>query len=341
MKEIFWEELYRTQAPILLGVCRRYVPDVQQAEDLMHDAFLTAIRKQESFSNMGAIEGWLRRITVNTALLHLRNEKKLSMLYSSDDIGERPDEVPDMDPEVTQESIILAAGFESADLLAALDELPEHHRVVFNLYVFEGYTHKKIGEELGISAGTSKSHLARGRKKIQQILLRKAQAMKEKEKRAALFILPFFKKEDTFIDDLYKKTLSDTPIPPASPIPGPLAEAFKKAPPLPVKPIIPWIKPVFWASGVLVAAVSVAIWVSSPSPAPPPKVEVSQAPAPPDSGQVQVTSVPADNGSVASSPIKPAITPDKPLKKQENPPAPPVVINKKVVVKDTVFEVIK
>lgn len=158
MKEIFWEELYRTQAPILLGVCRRYVPDVQQAEDLMHDAFLTAIRKQESFSNMGTIEGWLRRITVNTALLHLRNEKKLSMLYSSDDIGERPDEVPDMDPDATPESIILAAGFESADLLAALDELPEHHRVVFNLYVFEGYTHKQIGEELGISAGTSKSH---------------------------------------------------------------------------------------------------------------------------------------------------------------------------------------
>lgn len=341
MKEIFWEELYRTQAPILLGVCRRYVPDVQQAEDLMHDAFLTAIRKQESFSNMGAIEGWLRRITVNTALLHLRNEKKLSLLYSSDDIGERPDEVPDMDPDATPESIILAAGFESADLLAALDELPEHHRVVFNLYVFEGYTHKQIGEELGISAGTSKSHLARGRKKIQQILLRKAQAMKEKEKRAALFILPFFKKEDTFIDELYKKTLADTPIPPASQIPGSLVEAFKKAPPLPVKPIITWIKPAFWASGILVAAVSVAILVSRPSPAPPLQEEVSQAPALPDSGRVQITSGPSDNGSVTTSPIKPAITPDKPLKRHENPPTPPVVVNKKVVVKDTIFEVIK
>ena len=73
----FWQTTYTTQAPKLLGLCQRYVADKSKAQDLLHDAFVTAIGKQNTFMNKGSFEGWLRRITINTVLMHLRKEKHL------------------------------------------------------------------------------------------------------------------------------------------------------------------------------------------------------------------------------------------------------------------------
>lgn len=67
MDKITWETIYRTQAPVLPGVCRRYISDPQTAEDIMHDAFLTAIHKQHTFTQKGPLIAWIRKITVNTA----------------------------------------------------------------------------------------------------------------------------------------------------------------------------------------------------------------------------------------------------------------------------------
>ena len=168
----FWQTTYTTQAPKLLGLCQRYVADKSKAQDLLHDAFVTAIGKQNTFMNKGSFEGWLRRITINTVLMHLRKEKHF--FQNIDDLEIRQvSEDNELNMEDTK-SLILNSNLEKEDLLFAIEQLPVHHKTVFNLYVFDDFSHKEIAETLQISAGTSKSHLARARKKIQEILLKKA-----------------------------------------------------------------------------------------------------------------------------------------------------------------------
>lgn len=72
---ITWEHIYENNAAKLKGVCRRYVKSDEVAEDIMHDAFEIAMQKVESYSGKGSFDGWLYKITVNTALQHLRNNK--------------------------------------------------------------------------------------------------------------------------------------------------------------------------------------------------------------------------------------------------------------------------
>ncbi|MFY9310623.1 MAG: sigma-70 family RNA polymerase sigma factor [Bacteroidia bacterium] len=174
-----WDVIYKNNASKLLGICRRYVKDEQLAEDLMHNAFITAINKIKTYSGKGAFEGWLRKIVINTALLYLRESKK--MLFSDNEPVEgHLDTTGENEEEETQRKTIENAGFSQQELLEVVELLPEHHKVVFNLYVIDGYTHNEIGEMLNISGGTSKSHLARARKKIQQLLFEKAKLKAEK-----------------------------------------------------------------------------------------------------------------------------------------------------------------
>ncbi len=236
MKNISWDTLYAQQSPKLLAVCRRYVGNIALAEDLMHDAFMTAIQKQTQFSGKGSVEAWLRRITVNTALMHLRKNKGLNTLLQ-EDIERLPDALPEPTGE-NPKGIILSNNFEVADLLEVIDQLPEHHKVVFNLYVFEELTHKEIAQELNISAGTSKSHLARARKKIQKLLLEKVDDMNKKKKRAILYLLPFLQGDepDVYIDDMFEEELEPLEIKPQGKIPDALKTALETAPPLAVSP---------------------------------------------------------------------------------------------------------
>lgn len=173
-----WDVIYKNNASKLLGVCRRYVKDEQLAEDLMHNAFITAMNKISTYSGKGIFEGWLRKIVVNTVLLYLRDSKK--MQFSENEPLENQVEVTlESDVEETQKKVIEEAGFSQQELLEVVDQLPLHHKTVFNLYVIDGYTHNEIGEMLKISGGTSKSHLARARKKIQQLLFEKASLKSE------------------------------------------------------------------------------------------------------------------------------------------------------------------
>jgi len=210
----FWAVAYREHAPALLGVLRRYVRDVGVAEDLLHDVFIAAIDKHADYTGRGAFAGWLYRIAVNTALLYLRQKRTVetscaATLHVADDDG-HADEGDD------PRAAIEAAGFSSEELLAAIDRLPEHHRLVFNMYVMDDFSHKQIGAALNISSGTSKSHLARARKKIQQLLYEEAMNRRKKRdrRRASAFLL-FFPAKTHYIDRLYRKGLSDLSIPPA------------------------------------------------------------------------------------------------------------------------------
>jgi len=195
----------------MLGVCRRYVKDSQQAEDLVHNAFMTAMSKADTYSGKGLFEGWLRKIVINTALLYLRKNK--NAVISENSLVENYSEPVEEDEELaeTQRNTIEEANFSQQELLEVIDQLPDHHKSVFNLYVIDGYKHKEIGKMLNISPGTSKSHLARARKKIQQLLFERAEN-KEKNKKRAFFFL--FSIKQNYIDKLYKDAFTTFEVPP-------------------------------------------------------------------------------------------------------------------------------
>ncbi|NJB71550.1 RNA polymerase sigma-70 factor (ECF subfamily) [Saonia flava] len=143
------EQLYRKYASILFGVCLKYSRNKTEAEDNLHDSFLTIFNKIDQYSQKGSFEGWIKRITVNTVLQKYRKEEHLNVVSEN------------YEEETTVESGYVDISL--ATLLGYIQELPNKYRTTFNLYVLDGFSHKEISELLGTSTGTSKSNLARAR----------------------------------------------------------------------------------------------------------------------------------------------------------------------------------
>jgi RNA polymerase sigma-70 factor (ECF subfamily) len=147
-------ELYKLFSSKLFSLCLKYSKNYAQAEDNLQDAFLTIFDKIEQYKNKGSFEGWLKRITINTALQRYRKEKVFEIV--------KENEIVDVEVEIDDEAISLDF------LLKIVQELPDRYRLVFNLYVLDGYSHKDIAKLLEISVGTSKSNLARARQSLKK-----------------------------------------------------------------------------------------------------------------------------------------------------------------------------
>lgn len=130
--------------------------DRDAAEDVLQDGFVTLFSKLDSFSGTGSFEGWARKIFVNTALMSLR---KKDALKDSEDV-EAVRNMSSDEPSAIQK-------ISYTDLLGMISALPPGFRTVFNMYVIEGYSHREIAEELGISEATSRSQLQRARVLLQ------------------------------------------------------------------------------------------------------------------------------------------------------------------------------
>jgi RNA polymerase sigma factor (sigma-70 family) len=152
------ELLYRRHASKLYAVCLQYSGNDEEARDILQEGFIKIFENLPSYKHEGSFEGWMRKITVNTALEKFRSKHNL---YRVDDI----DQIPELDAEPDTEDY---AGLEANDLLDIIRELPPKYRVVFNLYALEGYSHKEIGKMVNISEGTSKSNLSRARSILQR-----------------------------------------------------------------------------------------------------------------------------------------------------------------------------
>ena len=144
------ELLYKRYSSILFAICLKYSPNYEEAQDNLQDAFITIYNRIGQYKVKGSFEGWIKRVTVNTVLQKYRKKK----LYDIKDEQQIEQEAP---VEVATDSVPLDF------LLKIIQELPDRYRLVFNLYVLDGYSHKEVGELLGISDGTSKSNLARAR----------------------------------------------------------------------------------------------------------------------------------------------------------------------------------
>ena len=148
--------LYDRLAPRMFPICIRYIGDRDQAADVLQDGFITLFTKLKDYKGEGSFEGWARRVFVTTALMSLRKKDALKM-------SEELDAVRGMKAETVSQTQNI--GYK--ELMALITELPTGFRTVFNLYAIEGYSHKEIGEMLGISETTSRTQLSRARNWLQ------------------------------------------------------------------------------------------------------------------------------------------------------------------------------
>lgn len=152
------KRLYDTFSPKMYALCCRYIKDSMEAEDVLVTAFTRILDKIGQYKNEGSFEGWIRRIVVNESLTWLRRNRNMYLELELEAASFEPDYQT------------ISDHLEADDLLKMISELPSGYRIVFNLYAIDGYSHKEIAEQLGISENTSKSQLSRARSYLQKLL---------------------------------------------------------------------------------------------------------------------------------------------------------------------------
>lgn len=145
-------KLFEKFAPKMMTVCLRYMKDTQEAEDVLQDGFIKVFQNLKTYQNSGSLEGWIRRIIVNTALDQIRKNRKIGFTEDVEEVGYKIENT-----DFTFEGLV------ADDLLKMIADLPDGYKVVFNMFAIEGYSHKEIAETLGITESTSKSQFSRAR----------------------------------------------------------------------------------------------------------------------------------------------------------------------------------
>jgi len=149
--------LYERYSSKMFGVCRRYVKNFEDAEDVLIEGLYKVLTKIDSYQGAGSFEGWIRRIIVNQSLMFLRKKHNFKLTVEISNI--------EIQSHVSVEDDLMAE-----DILKLLDKLPIGYRTVFNLYVLEGFKHREIAEQLNISINTSKSQLILAKKRLQNLV---------------------------------------------------------------------------------------------------------------------------------------------------------------------------
>ena len=147
--------LFERYAPLLMGVCQRYCRTQAEAEDVLQDAFIRLFEKLPKYGFKGSFAGWARRLTVNVALKTYQRKRFQMEQAGLENITDRGG-APTAYAELGEQ-----------ELLDLIQRLPDGYRIVFNLYAIEGYSHKEIGDMLGIQEASSRSQLLKARKVLQ------------------------------------------------------------------------------------------------------------------------------------------------------------------------------
>jgi RNA polymerase sigma factor (sigma-70 family) len=152
------EQLYQLFSKQLFAVCLKYSSSYEDAQDNLQDGFILIFRKIEQFTGKGSFEGWAKRVIINNALQKLKGVRYIEI---------QDEHISEIEVEIDDEKIPLDY------LLKIIHELSDQYRIVFSLYVLDGYSHQEISEMLNISTGTTKSNLFRARlilkEKIEQL----------------------------------------------------------------------------------------------------------------------------------------------------------------------------
>jgi RNA polymerase sigma-70 factor (ECF subfamily) len=161
-------ELFDRYSSRMLGICRRYVSNLGDAEDILTGGFMKIFDKIDQYRGVGSFEGWMIRIMVNESLSFIRKNKNMSVEVSIEKAEY------ELDYSNTLEKLHVE------QLLKLIDEMPVGYRTVFNLYVLEGYSHREIAEMLDIAEGASKSQLSRAKAFLRHRIFTMEQELKNK-----------------------------------------------------------------------------------------------------------------------------------------------------------------
>jgi len=153
------KHLYDKFSRKMMGVCLRYCDNTEEAEDVLQNGFVTVFQKIESYKGTGSLEGWVRKVIVNTALTNIRKNKNLKLNIELESVEY-----------MLPSSNHITQNIAAKDLLKIIQTLPTGFKTVFNLYAIEGYSHKEIGDMLGITEGTSKSQYSRAKAYLQKLI---------------------------------------------------------------------------------------------------------------------------------------------------------------------------
>lgn len=153
-------QLYRLYSKAMYNICLRMLNSVEEAEDLLQEAFAEAFNKLESFRYESSFGAWLKRIVVNRCINHLK-KKRAQLIYT--------DSLPEQD-QGNNETDIDSQQLNVKKIHHAMEQLPDGYRIIFSLYLIEGYDHTEIAQIMGISESTSKSQFSRAKQKIKEII---------------------------------------------------------------------------------------------------------------------------------------------------------------------------
>lgn len=153
--------LYQKFSPKLYALILRYAQDTHEAGDILQESFIAIFNYLHQFNRESSVFFWMRKICINVSLKYIKKGRNIDFQDSL--------EVFDAE-EASQEEVYIHQE-EYNLLLSLLNRLPEGYKIIFNLSVIEGFSHKKIAEELGIDEGTSRSQLFKAKKMLQKLIL--------------------------------------------------------------------------------------------------------------------------------------------------------------------------
>lgn len=145
-----------------MGVCLRYSKTREEAIEILNDGFYKIFTKLDKYTKGMSFKGWLRKVMINSAIDHFRRNEKH---YHSVDISYA---------KYKEDKGTILDSISEKEILMQIQQLPPSYKMVFNLYVIEGFKHHEIATRLNISEGTSKSNLAVARSKLKRALFMQA-----------------------------------------------------------------------------------------------------------------------------------------------------------------------
>lgn len=158
---VYQEALYTTYSRLMMGICIRYLPNRMDAEDVFHETFVKLFEKIKTFKG-GSLKSWMCKIFVNASIDAYREVKKQYMHVNYDDVNP-----------ITDDHLDVLGKLSVEELHRTIAELPEGYKVVFNLFIVDGFSHKEIADKLNITEGTSKSQLYKAKAMLVKMLEQK------------------------------------------------------------------------------------------------------------------------------------------------------------------------
>ena len=155
-------ELYNRFSPKMLSVCYRFAPNKEDAEDMLQEGFIKVFTQLQSFAGKGAFEGWIRRIIVHTCINFLKKHKKFNESINLE-----------FAEDLTSKDESIASAMQGRQVIECIRSMPMGYRTVLNLYTLEGYSHKEIGDLLGVGESTSRSQYTRAKALLEKVLIKK------------------------------------------------------------------------------------------------------------------------------------------------------------------------